>query len=210
MTDSTRIEQFRQMAQADPDNELGHFSLGKALLDAGQPAEAVAPLQRAIELNPRLAKAYHLCGQAQLDAGQAAAAVETMTRGVQVADETGDRVPRLAMAKLLARCGAPVPDEPAPSASSLRAGTAADEAGIAAEPGFACCRCQTPGARLPKPPFKGPVGERIHQHVCAACWQEWVLMGTKVINELRLSLASEKDGQVYDQYMVEFLQLPPA
>ncbi|CAA9413769.1 MAG: hypothetical protein AVDCRST_MAG64-2478, partial [uncultured Phycisphaerae bacterium] len=35
----TRIEQFRKMASDDPGNELGHFSLGRALLDAGRDAE---------------------------------------------------------------------------------------------------------------------------------------------------------------------------
>ena len=29
---AARIEQFRKMAEADPDNELGHFSLGRALV----------------------------------------------------------------------------------------------------------------------------------------------------------------------------------
>ena len=37
---AARIEQFRKMAEADPDNELGHFSLGKAYLEADRPAEA--------------------------------------------------------------------------------------------------------------------------------------------------------------------------
>ena len=32
---AARIEQFRKMADADPENELGHFSLGRALFDAG-------------------------------------------------------------------------------------------------------------------------------------------------------------------------------
>ena len=46
MDTSTRIEQFTRMTQADPDNELGHFSLGKALLEAHRYAEAVAALSR--------------------------------------------------------------------------------------------------------------------------------------------------------------------
>jgi predicted Zn-dependent protease len=39
---------FKKMAEADPGNELGHFSLGRALLDAGMPGEAVAPLRRTL------------------------------------------------------------------------------------------------------------------------------------------------------------------
>src|SRR4051794_28580366 len=45
MPDSMRIEQFRKMASDDPNNELGHFSLGRALLEAGEPAEAAKSFQ---------------------------------------------------------------------------------------------------------------------------------------------------------------------
>ena len=34
------------MAEADPDNDMAHFSLGNALLQSGQYAEAAASLQR--------------------------------------------------------------------------------------------------------------------------------------------------------------------
>ena len=35
-----RIAQFEKMASADPTNEMAHFSLGKAYLDADRHAEA--------------------------------------------------------------------------------------------------------------------------------------------------------------------------
>ena len=50
---SMRIEQFRKMAGDDPDNELGHFSLGRALLEGGEYAEAISSFDRVIELNNR-------------------------------------------------------------------------------------------------------------------------------------------------------------
>ncbi|RME37997.1 MAG: hypothetical protein D6788_08315, partial [Planctomycetota bacterium] len=109
MNDETKIQQFKQMAEADPENELGHFSLGKAYLDAGRPEEAVGPLTRATELNPRLSKAYQLLGTALLAAGDRQRAIEVMTRGVTVADEQGDRVPRDAMIERLQELGAAVP-----------------------------------------------------------------------------------------------------
>jgi hypothetical protein len=31
-----RIDQFRKMANDDPDNELGHFRLGQLLMEGGQ------------------------------------------------------------------------------------------------------------------------------------------------------------------------------
>ena len=60
---------------------------------------------------------------------------------------------------------------------------------------------------MPKPPFKGPLGERILANTCSGCWGEWIPMGTKVINELGLVLSTPAGQEAYDQYMVEFLQL---
>lgn len=72
---------------------------------------------------------------------------------------------------------------------------------------FACARCARPSGQLDTAPFKGPLGETIHAKICEACWKEWIPMGTKVVNELGLSLASEAGRDTYDQYMIEFLQL---
>src|SRR5260370_24546289 len=66
MTDvNSRIEQFRKMAEADPDNELGHFSLGRAYLDAGYHADAIRAFQRVLELKPDFSKVFHLLATAQ-------------------------------------------------------------------------------------------------------------------------------------------------
>ena len=64
-----KIEQFKKMAEADPLNEMGHFSLGKAYVDAGLFAEAIPPLKRTLELNPTYSKAYQLLGAAQAKTG---------------------------------------------------------------------------------------------------------------------------------------------
>jgi len=57
------------MAEADPTNELGHFSLGRALIDAGDAAAAVGPLSKVIELNPNISKAYQLLANALWGSG---------------------------------------------------------------------------------------------------------------------------------------------
>lgn len=202
MVDDTRIAQFKQMAEADPDNELGHFSLGKAYLEAGQAESALAPFRRAIELNSRLSKGYQLLGDALAQAGQKDEAVRALTDGIGVASEQGDRIPLEAMASRLREWGSPVPEvansEPAKAAQGAPASDAT---------GAACARCRRPGDRLAKRPFKGELGEKIHAHTCQACWAEWVGMGTKVINELGLSLGSAEGQAAYDQYLIEFLQL---
>lgn len=201
MSDDRRIQQFKQMSEADPENELGHFSLGKAYLDAGRHADAIAPLQRALELKPRLSKAYQLLAEAFDAIGQSAKAIDTLSRGVAVADEQGDRMPRDAMAAGLRSKGAAVPvfrstDRPS-----------GGEQASASSPGFTCTRCGRPSGQLTRQPFKGALGERVFRNICSTCWREWVSMGTKVINELGLVLSSKAGQDAYDQYMIEFLQL---
>src|SRR4051812_9099942 len=94
-----RITQFRKMAQDDPDNELGHFSLGKALLEDGQFVDAAVSFQKTVELNTQFSKAYQLLGQSLINAGNNAAAIQYLTQGFEVADERGDNIPRDEMAK---------------------------------------------------------------------------------------------------------------
>lgn len=202
MSEDPRIQQFKRMAEADPDNELGHFSLGKIYVETGRYDEAVTPLSRALELNPQMSKAYQLLGEAYDKAGQRDKAIEVMTRGVSTADEQGDRRPRDAMAKVLREWSAAVPEfkESAQPESEEAPGSASTS-------GLQCSRCGRPGGRLEKPPFKGELGEKILNNVCLACWREWIGMGTKVINELGLVLSSTAGQQAYDQSMIEFLQL---
>lgn len=196
----TRIQQFKQMAEADPDNELGHFSLGKAYLEAGRFEDAAASLRRAIDINSKLSKAYHLLGEALEGAGKRTEAVEWVTKGVTVADEQGDRVPRDAMVQMLRDWGAPVP------ALKETASAGAAAATVDAS-GFRCVRCGRPSGKLAKAPFKGELGQKILDNVCDLCWREWIAMGTKVINELGLVLSTQAGQDAYDQYMIEFLQL---
>lgn len=201
-SDDPRIEQFKQMSEADPENELGHFSLGKAYLEAERFSEAITPLARAVELNPRFSKAYQLLGEAYVRAGQRDKAIEIVTRGVTVAVKQGDHMPRDAMAGMLRHWGEPVPafNEKAPDGMTERGAGGATS-------GFQCSRCRRPDGQMDKPPFKGSLGERIRENVCSSCWRDWITTGTKVINELGLELRSPDAQQIYDQYMAEFLQI---
>ena len=195
-----RIEQFRKMAQDDPENELGHFSLGKALMEDGQFVEAAVAFQKTVELNTQFSKAFQLLGQSLISAGNKAAAVQYLTKGYEVADERGDNIPREEMAKLLKSIGAEVP------ASKRAAGPKIEGVG-----GFACqrpgCLAGPRAVQLQRPPMSDEMGQKIYENVCAECWQEWLGMGIKVINEMRLDLSDEKGQEVYDQYMKDYLGL---
>src|SRR5438046_7842341 len=96
------------MAESDPNNEIAHFSLGRALLDAGDAAEAAKSLQRVIALNPNISKAYQLLGDAQLKTGFRAYAIKTLTEGINVAQRRGDLMPKNEMIETLNDLGSQV------------------------------------------------------------------------------------------------------
>ena len=198
MADSnSRIEQFQKMASDDPNNEVAHFSLGREYLTAGQLEAAVESLGRCLTLNPNISKAYQLQADALLKLNRKDEAIARLTEGVNRADERGDMMPRAEMIKTLSELGAPVPELKAASTANVAVG----------EGQVRCARCHQVKSRLSKPPFKGPHAKEIYEQVCADCWREWIPMGTKVINELRLPMDDPKAQKIYDQHMVEFLNI---
>ena len=202
MNDEKRIQQFEQMAAEDPRDELAHFSLGKAYLDAGQSNKSAESFARVLDINPKMSKAYQLLGEAHDKNGHREAAIEIVTQGVTVADDQGDRMPRNAMVGMLREWGAPVPQ-----LKEARQAPKPEASRDAPVTGFQCGRCGRPSGKLPKPPFKGSLGEKVFSHTCEVCWREWIGMGTMVINELGLVLSSPEGQDAYDQQMIEFLQL---
>jgi Fe-S cluster biosynthesis and repair protein YggX len=193
---AARIEQFRKMANDDPRNELGHFSLGKALLDAGRPDEAAASFRKCLELNPNITKGYQLLATALLTLKQNDEAIKALTQGVQRADERKELMPRNEMAKMLKELNAPVPEF---SQASVDRPVGEGE--------VVCQRCHKIAKRMSAAPFRNALGAEIHEKICADCFREWIGMGTKVINELRLPMNDPQAQKMYDQHMLEFLNL---
>ncbi len=196
MSTPERIAQFEKMAAADPTNEMAHFSLGNAYLQAGRYAEAAQSLSRVIELSPGLSKAYQLCGQAMISAGWEDRAAQTLSTGYEAAAGRGDRMVELAIEKLLVSIGRPIPKverAAAPSATSPGGGS------------FICRRTGRAGTQLESPPMRGPVGAWIHANISTETWREWIGQGTKVINEMRLDFSRDKDQEIYEQHMFEYL-----
>ena len=147
-----RIAQFQKMANDDPGNELGHFSLGKAYLEAGRPGDAVPSLKRVIDLRRSMSKAYQLLGDAFEKLGRRDEAAAIMREGVGVADELGDVMPRDAMIRLLESWGETIPALKASTATTGAATTGSTSAAA----GFRCSRCGRPDSQLPKPRRNAP------------------------------------------------------
>ncbi len=203
MTDlNERIAQFEHMALEDPDNDMAHFSLGSAYLQAGRPADAARSLRRCIELNDEMSKAYELAGQALIESGDDAAAAGILTAGYEIAARKGDVMPKNAMAELLARIGREPPQ--------LGADVEAQANQLKESGAFICQRTGRPGTQLPDPPMRGGLGQWIYENISAETWRDWIGQGTKVINELRLDFSREQDQQVFDSHMCEFLGIDDA
>ncbi|MBY0263530.1 MAG: Fe(2+)-trafficking protein [Phycisphaerales bacterium] len=214
MTDTDRrIAQFQNMAQADPENEMAHFSLGKALMDAGRQKEAAASFIKCTELAPQMSKAFQLAAECLVKVGDVDLGAQLATRGYTIAAERGDLMPKNALGELLTTLGRPVPEVAGKKAGSaggdvsLLGGGSAPKRyeGPIPEGAFVCQRTGRPGTKMAKPPFRGPVGGWIFENISKETFDTWIAQGTKVINELRLDLSREQDEEVYDQHMREYL-----
>ncbi len=75
-----REAQFRQLVADYPDSPMGHFSLGKLLLDEKRYPEAVQALEDAVKLDPQYAAALVSLGDAYVGAGAPEKAREVLTR----------------------------------------------------------------------------------------------------------------------------------
>jgi len=194
---TARIAQFENMVRegADPTNDMAWFSLAGAYAQANRHADAARAYRTCIELNPNFSKAYQMAGEALRAAGDASGAIAILTEGYKVAARKGDLMPKRAIGELLKSLNAPIPSDPAGTTTAPAPSTS----------GFLDRKTGKPGTKMTRPPFKGPIGQWIHEHISQETFDAWIRQGTKVINELRLDLSRDADEQTYDAHMREFL-----
>jgi Fe-S cluster biosynthesis and repair protein YggX len=60
-----------------------------------------------------------------------------------------------------------------------------------------CIKLNREAEGLEKPPFKGPLGERLFQNVSALAWRMWLEHSKMLINEYRLDLTSETGQRLW-------------
>ena len=197
-TTEERIAQWEQMAREAPD-DMAFFSLGNAYKDAERLEDAQGAFAKAIELNPGMSRAYQLRGQVLIKLGREAEAGPMLVEGYKVAAERGDVMPQKAIGSLLEKVGLPLP-KVQDAAEKKRQVEASGDTVLDRRTG-------QPQNRLADPPMRGPVGKFIYDHFGQQTWNEWIGQGTKVINELRLDFSNDTHQDVYEQHMLEWLQV---
>jgi Fe-S cluster biosynthesis and repair protein YggX len=200
-----RIEQFRKMAKANPDDDLAHFALGQALVDAERFGEAVNVLRHVVKMNPGYSRAWVLLGDSQDAVGDPDAAIDSWQTGQQNAVQRGDLLPANEMKARLKDRGVAI-EAPLVTLVSDAPDPDADREPEADE--VRCIRTRRIGKRMTFDPFGDAIGAFIMENVCQDSWEAWMEMSIKVINELRLDLGDPAGQTAYDEHMRDFLNLP--
>lgn len=67
-----------------------------------------------------------------------------------------------------------------------------------------CIKLGMDAEGLERPPYPGPVGQRIFEQVSKQAWQDWIAHQTRLINEYRLALADPKSRKFLVDEMEKF------
>ncbi|MEM9372511.1 MAG: Fe(2+)-trafficking protein [Planctomycetota bacterium] len=192
MDPEARIEQFRKLIEQDPTSDMAYFSLAQALSQAGRFDEAGDAFRKCTDLNPAMTKGFQLGGAAYMAAGKDDEARAMLVKGYEEAATRGDLMPKKAIADLLTQLGESIPEvkdaaEPEPTGS------------------FKCGKTGRMGNQMARPPFRNGVGTWIHENISRETFDEFIRLGTKVINELRLDLSRDDHDAVYDYAMRRYM-----
>lgn len=103
------IASLRRQCGGSRDGALLRFSLGSALLDAGDAAAASDELRRALAFDPGYSAAWKLLGKACLQVGQPQAATDAWRSGIAAAAQRGDKQAEKEMTVFLRRLEKPHP-----------------------------------------------------------------------------------------------------
>jgi Flp pilus assembly protein TadD len=97
------IDSLRAQCGGPRDGALLRFSLGKALLDAGDHVAAIEEFRRAVTFDPQYSAAWKLLGKAYLAGDDEAGAAEAWQQGIAVAQQRGDKQAEKEMTVFLRR-----------------------------------------------------------------------------------------------------------
>ena len=191
-----RIEQWEQMCREAPD-DMSFFSLGNAYKEAERHEDAGDAYAKAIEHNDTMSRAYQMRGQMLMKLGRNEEAGQVLTKGYTVAASRGDVMPQKSMGAMLEKLGLPVPQAEDFEEKKKQVEKSGDM--------VLDKRTGQPQPKLPDPPMRGAIGAYIYANFGQDTWREWIGMGTKVINELRLDFSNPAHQETYEQHMLEWL-----
>jgi Fe-S cluster biosynthesis and repair protein YggX len=60
-----------------------------------------------------------------------------------------------------------------------------------------CIKLGREAESLDKPPFKGPLGQRVYDSVSKEAWKAWIEHSKMLVNEYRLDLTSEQGQKIW-------------
>ncbi len=79
---------------------------------------------------------------------------------------------------------------------------------VASENTWTCRRCgRADVPRLDWEPWPGDLGDLVRRTVCSACWNEWMAIQTRILNEYRVNVLHPDHVRAVREQMVRFLEL---
>lgn len=71
--------------------------------------------------------------------------------------------------------------------------------------GWTCQHCgKADQLKIPFAPWPGELGRRLLAEICKPCWDEWIGIQTRLINEYRLNVLNPGDAQSLRDQMEYF------
>lgn len=90
MESESLIDQFLELLEMTPDDELAHYGLAAEYMKVGRFEDATTSLKRVIEIKPGYAAAYRELGKSLEKSGRDKEAREFFLKGRQLAEGHGD------------------------------------------------------------------------------------------------------------------------
>jgi len=176
---------------------MAFFSLGNAYKEADRFEDAAEAYAKAIGHDPKLSRAYLTHGQVLMKIGKDDEAGQVLLTGYGVAAELGDVMPQKSMGALIGKLGLELPEVEDYAAKKAAVEQSGEQ--------ILDKRTGQAQSKMAGPPMRGPVGAYIFAHFGQDTWREWIGMGTKVINELRLDFSNPDHQETYEKHMLEWL-----
>jgi Flp pilus assembly protein TadD len=101
MSEQSRLDALKAMAEKRPDDAMVHYGLGTEYRKAGDLANAASAFRTVVEKSPTYTAAWQELGSVLVEMGQRDEAARVFREGIETADRTGAWKAREHMRRLL-------------------------------------------------------------------------------------------------------------